>query len=57
MATNPIQRAMAEIVEVLDEQTTPAKMSKEEYLELLEELSGDLEMRIEATREELAVDE
>ena len=42
------------IIEEIDELTAPAKMTKEEALEWLEELYDQLDTRISALREEIA---
>jgi polyhydroxyalkanoate synthesis regulator phasin len=47
--TNP----MDELIEKLDEIVDPKNMSKEEYRDFLEELIGDLKVRLEAVEMEL----
>lgn len=46
-------KAMAEVIEIVDEVTSPAQMTKREYKDFLEELIGSLEARLGAVREEL----
>ena len=46
-------KAMEQVIETFDDVTRPEHMSKEEYVEFTEELISDLQVRLEAAREEL----
>ncbi len=48
-----LSKAIEAVFEVIDEEGNPKNMSKAEYLEFLEEISGDLDMRMDAVRQEL----
>lgn len=45
--------AMKQVIEVFDDVTDPKHMTKEEYVEFTEDLISDLQIRLEATRDEL----
>lgn len=48
-----VDAAFCEIRDKLDEVSDPSRLNKMEYLELLNVISVDIEMRIEATRREM----
>lgn len=43
----------SQIMEIIDEATEPKAMNKEEALDFLEDIISQIEMRIEALREEM----
>lgn len=45
--------ARREVIDLLDRLTEPSQMSKQEALDTLEELSADLEGRVEALKNEI----
>ncbi len=49
-----VSNAFEAVRDLIDDEGNPKNMSKEEYLEFLEEISADLDARMEAVREELA---
>lgn len=48
-----VRKAVEKIRAVLAAETAPARMSKSDYLEVLEEMSADLEGSMEAVKAEL----
>lgn len=48
-----VKKAFEAVCNCLDEENGPEKLTKLEYKELLEELLGDIEGRLEAVDEEL----
>lgn len=54
--TKKAKAALENVRRALETETAPARLSKTEYLEVIEELSADLEGAIDATRQELGVE-
>jgi len=50
-------RAFEAIRECIDRECDPDLMTRSQYRDLLEELAGDVESRLEAVQEELGEDE
>jgi hypothetical protein len=48
-----IDKAVEEVVELVDELGTPERMTKEEYIEFLGAIISDLSIRKQATDDEL----
>ena len=53
----PMKAAAQALLDVIDRSTEPSKMSKEEALDVLEDLIEQLSSRIEALRDEIAEEE
>lgn len=53
MQETVVDRALEQMLALLEAVTDPGEMSKTEYLELLEELRDDIATRIGAVEEEL----
>lgn len=48
-----IEKVKTAVLEVLDRETRPERMTKSEYVEFLEDLITDLEIRLEAAEDDL----